>query len=118
MQAFITGSRAYGEPTDESDIDLVVYVSNDDLQILIDGYLVGEAELPARASGGDDVSASLRFGCLNLICVSDRRMYDAWLQGTHELKARGEPVSREEAIEYLSQKRFEATRQSAEEQDA
>lgn len=29
--AFVTGSQAYGKPTKDSDIDLVVWVTSDDL---------------------------------------------------------------------------------------
>lgn len=100
MNAFLTGSRAYGWPTDKSDIDLVVLVDQRTFGILVD--LLGDPD-PHGKSGGNDVSASLRVGKLNLILHTSENAFDAWQEGTDELIARS-PVTREEAVEVLKTK--------------
>ena len=80
---FITGSHAYGAPTADSDIDLVVWA-------------VGKTR-ETLAAGGYPV----RFGKLNLILVSDNNQWEIWRIGTQSLvklsESRNSPVSREEA---------------------
>lgn len=44
---------------------------------------------------------SLRFGNLNLLCVTRKKHFDIWKQGTAELKAIA-PVTRDKAIEHLA----------------
>jgi len=67
-EAFITGSHAYGTPTDESDIDLVVWVGGDAKTLLAkEGY-------------------PIRFGNLNLILVDSEEQWTAWEAGTNALK--------------------------------
>lgn len=34
MRAFLTGSRVYGSPKEDSDLDLVIHVSSGDLELL------------------------------------------------------------------------------------
>ena len=86
MEAFITGSRAYGTPNEESDIDLVVFCSPDDAAKLWD--LRGESQ-------------TVRYGRLNLVVFSDtdsgRRNYARWKAVTDELREKA-PVSRDEAV--------------------
>lgn len=80
MNAFITGSHAYGEPGEESDIDLVVLVDSDTQKLLIE-------------HGGKPT----RFGKLNIIAVDTQAKFDKWKKGTEALQAI-RPVDRESAV--------------------
>lgn len=80
--AFITGSRAYGTPTEKSDLDLVILVSGNDSDILW-----GETEVPS----------SVRFGRLNLLIFQKRDRFERWRQVTEALIQR-RPVTREDAV--------------------
>jgi predicted nucleotidyltransferase len=72
MHAFITGSRIYGKPTGESDIDLVVRVDGATAEILMQ-------------LGSKNGKNPVRFGNLNLIlCTSDIE-YATWRVGTSTL---------------------------------
>lgn len=46
-------------------------------------------------------TASIRFGKLNLICVVDPGLYQAWKEGTEKLKEQ-KPVKRSRAVEVMS----------------
>lgn len=99
-ESFVTGSRVYGTPRPDSDIDLVVLVSEQDLSRL--------EEMAAKINdfgspGGPnyDDGRSLRFSNLNLLCVTCKKHFDIWKQGTAELKAMA-PVTRDKAIEHLA----------------
>ena len=105
-RAFITGSRKYGFPEVNSDIDLVVFIQSED-----------EYELLAKlsdASGGitfveeyeGTVLPSLRFGNLNLICCISEAEYNCWRDGTNEMAAM-KPITRDMAIEHLAKLRIE-----------
>ena len=83
--SFITGSRAYGTPMADSDIDLVVRVTSEEF-----------TALNQLADSG--LGESLRFGRLNLILCTEDDKYAAWWRGTRDLVAE-KPVSREVAIE-------------------
>jgi predicted nucleotidyltransferase len=84
MKAFITGSRAYGKPKPESDIDLVIRVEPQ-----VEDFLRQNADsVPGKAG--------IRYGNLNLIMCSTDRKYELWEQGTEELIAEA-PVTREQA---------------------
>lgn len=104
-RAFITGSVAYGLPRPKSDIDLVVFVCDDDLKKLCK---YADKTIEEKANGGDYggvvLSCPVRFGKLNLLMVSDPVLYDeVWRKGTRRLKKRAEkrgvPITRQEAIE-------------------
>lgn len=86
--AFITGSRAYGNPRPDSDIDLVVRMDEATLAIL---RLLNE-------SGNDNV---IRFGNLNIIPALSDADYAVWVVGTKQLIRRkecfGESISRDDA---------------------
>lgn len=90
--AFLTGSHAYGTPTDKSDVDLVVCASQETIDRLMD--LVG---VPSDYGTG---SGTLRIEDLNLILVSPE-LYEAWRRGTELLVAQA-PVTRERAVEVIS----------------
>lgn len=94
MNAFVTGSHAYGTPRPDSDIDLAVSLTPSELWDL--------ARQADSRSGSCDKVDSLMFGRLNLICLSEPH-FAAWKAATEELVAR-RTVSREEAIEAIERK--------------
>ncbi len=95
MEAFITGSHAYGTPNKDSDIDLVVLVESDDT---IYDLLKGDEGGANTDEYETSLGAPLRFGKLNLICCVEERKYEIWRKGTEQLKAIA-PVTREQAVE-------------------
>lgn len=112
-QAVLTGSRAYGKPRADSDIDLVVLLPRADVQRLLlradedggkDSSSLGDA---ARDSA--PFSRSMRFGNLNLICCSTVESFRCWKDGTAYLKAKadrtGQPVTRDDAVAYFTELR-------------
>jgi len=109
MKAFITGSHAYGTPTEDSDIDLVVQVSPGDLERL--AILSGDT---AAEHYGVSGTQYLRFGGLNLLAVDNDIDYQIWLEGTKELVAR-RPVTRDEAVAVFKRRQKEAGRLPKEE---
>jgi Nucleotidyltransferase domain len=88
MNAIISGSRAYGTPTEESDVDLVVRCSPDAADALCALFDSGES----RFYNG---SAQVKVGKLNLLCTTDQA-FATWVYGTAKLKAK-RPVERAEA---------------------
>lgn len=106
MLSFLTGSRAYGTPRPDSDIDLVVYVTSEDLSKLIElSDKVSEFGAPGGVHYED--GCCLRFGPLNLICVTSEQHFNTWKKGTEELVAK-KPVTREVAVETLKRLRHAA----------
>lgn len=104
MKAFITGSHAYGTPHEASDIDLVVLMSPGDMDKLaresgMDGWeeLSADYKIP---------TACLRFGKLNIICVTEQVDYDVWKEGTEELMKQA-PTTREVAKSVFQRLRSE-----------
>lgn len=86
MNAYITGSRAYGYPREDSDVDLVVLCSEADCKIIWkqNGY------------------GRLQFGIINLVLFNadnptDLNRYHKWKKAHDSLVARA-PVTKEEAI--------------------
>lgn len=87
--AFLTGSRTYGTPREDSDIDVVCFLSP--------AQLIALADMAEYIESYDaDRSISMRFGKLNLIGVSDEGLYVAWSVGTNRCLAE-KPVSRDAA---------------------
>ncbi len=82
-RAFLTGSRAYGTPREDSDIDLCVLLSRDDYHTL-------KAALPEDAREDMDDGRydeepggmNIRFGQLNLLAFNDADIYWAWQEST------------------------------------
>lgn len=83
-KAFITGSRAYGTPREDSDIDLAILIDADEGDIL-------------WKAGAVEGEKTCRFGCLNLLIFNRSDRFNRWAQVTNELRERS-PVSREEAV--------------------
>ncbi len=86
--SFVTGSRAYGTPRYPSDVDLVIWVSEADLEIL-------KAILPTPKTMRH--VTSFHVGRLNLLCCTDHDVYAKWREGTDQLIAR-KPVTKAQAI--------------------
>lgn len=90
LNSFLTGSQVYGIPTENSDIDMVVLVTESDREIL---------------KNNSELSNKIIFGKLNLILLSKEVpeevvRFHLWKQGTEDLIAR-RPVTRQYAIDYL-----------------
>lgn len=102
MSAFITGSRAYGEPKPGSDIDLAILISSEQETLLFSMLEPIERQAESNTGGG-----SYRFGRLNLLCFQDELTFAAWKAGTEEL-INQRPVSRELAVEVIERHKREA----------
>ena len=111
MNAIITGSRAYGNPRPDSDIDLVVLMSPDDYMNLM-GFAIMEKNVDSNIKDSETEygiganSAVLRFGQLNLLVTVDPLQFEVWRRGTEQLKQyrtqMNKPVSRELAVSHLT----------------
>lgn len=75
MKAFITGSNAYGKPTAESDLDLVVLMTEH-----VRDKLLQYSDFPTSP---DKI---LRFGKLNIVGVTSELEAAVWLVATKELE--------------------------------
>lgn len=98
MNAFITGSRAYGTPRSDSDIDVVVRIEQPEIDKLkrlgIIGFTTPNNQYDIRSG------CQFRTGPLNLICIPDDNYFAAWKRGTEELAGR-RPVTRDDAIAHF-----------------
>ena len=97
MMAFLTGSRVYGTPHEESDTDIVVRVDEQALSAL---WAIGD--MPCDLNSARDLGwgHSIRIGPLNIIAVTTDKQYAAWLIGTSELLKRA-PVTKAQAIDHF-----------------
>lgn len=97
-EPFITGSRCYGEPTEESDLDLVVPMPAEVANKIWEELF---PEKPETEYGLGDFSV-FRFGQLNLIATHTERAYDAWKVGTDkcvaQLLKKRKALTRSEAV--------------------
>lgn len=89
MKAFITGSKAYKNDKEGSDVDLVIFTDSQTGKQL--EHL------------GDNQTHPIRFGNLNLILTYDEIEYAAWLEATRRCKMEAllnpAKFSKEKAIE-------------------
>jgi hypothetical protein len=102
QKSFLTGSRAYGTPRPDSDIDLAILLDDD-------GPVPAFGKLAEYSDGdgvdpdyGDMRSDFLRFGNLNLICFFDDEVFGAWRRATDDLQNM-RPATREQAIARIKQ---------------
>lgn len=102
MRSFITGSHAFGTPNKDSDVDLVVVVSFETMDKLMDL----EDDPDQERSPTPPRSVSLRFGNLNMICVARKQEYDLWKKGTEHL-IKMKPVTKQFARTYFAELRKE-----------
>lgn len=107
MRPFLTGSRAYGIPTDKSDWDLVVRLSDEDFLELVQAARAAAPNVDQSSDYVGKSGRSLRVGPLNLLCCLNDAQYECWEEGTAILKDRA-PVTREQAIEVFHKLRVEA----------
>jgi len=108
-RAFLTGSHAYGTPNNKSDIDLVIYTNKKTSEEL--AKLSDEDSALGNNGYREEDARSLRFGDLNLLCVTDQIHFDIWREATRymkQLKKKGAPISRQRAIEILAERRKKA----------
>lgn len=94
--AIVTGSRRYGTPRPDSDVDLVVLM--EDSETL--GLLAGGADEEPR-DYDSRFGWPFRFGRLNLIVCTRIEQWEAWNEGTRSLVARsakGETITRDMAV--------------------
>lgn len=83
-----TGSRRYGTPKPDSDWDWVVQVGRGfrtELRHNAETDCRGEAYPDPKYPGDDRLDIALRFGPVNLICVSTTLQWDVWVEGTNRL---------------------------------
>lgn len=83
MNAFITGSHAYGTPTEDSDVDLVIRCN--------DATACRLREL------SDDPTGAVRFGKLNLVLCTTDEQAAVWRLGTSALRLAEEPADKVQA---------------------
>jgi len=87
VPSFITGSHAYGAPTEESDVDLVIFVDQATKKLL--------------TGLSDTKGIPVRFGKLNLVMPDTSEEFDDWKKTTDILKCQsrkeGRPISHNEA---------------------
>lgn len=107
LRPFITGSYAYGTPTKESDVDLV---------ILLDPYTAGALASIISFSEKDDnyghsigTRYNLTFGKLNLIVCTHPLDFFVWKRCTEQL-IKEKPVTRDRAVEVFTSARQNAFR--------
>jgi hypothetical protein len=106
MRSFLTGSHIYGKPTKKSDIDLVVLVSLEDLKLLKKhaDLVIAKHDEGKGSSVPQPKSASLRFGKLNLLALTDEAAFACWKLGTEKLEMKMHegkvktPIKRDEAV--------------------
>lgn len=104
MNAILTGSRRYGTPHADSDIDLVVLVDEKTLTELIeqsDPIIGMEKKMTDYATAG---ACGLRFGKLNLLVCTKERQFAQWALGSAVL-AEQKPVTRETAVNVMDKLR-------------
>ena len=90
IDSFITGSRAYGTPRPDSDLDIAVLCDNN-------------ANLLWQLTEKD--RNSCRFGKLNLITFTNKNNFERWRKVTNDLIKRA-PVTRDVAIKAFQDANF------------
>ena len=102
--AFLTGSRVYGRPREDSDVDLVVFVPDEDERAAVFMFSDDKSDFDEKeADPGKGFMYGCRFGRLNLI-LCDAEKYDAFRAATDELIGR-RPVTRDEAVAVMKRHR-------------
>lgn len=81
--SFLTGSRVYGTPHEDSDVDLVVLVTEEEKQKLIEE--------------SDSGLLPCRYGLLNVIAVTSEAELQKWVNARDECIASA-PIDRNAAV--------------------
>ncbi len=92
---FLTGSRIYGTPRADSDIDLVILA--DPVTLIVLRTLAPETE---SKYAEDSTDIAFKFGNLNVIAFSDPVKFQAWRNATIKLTDIS-PVTRDVAIKVI-----------------
>ena len=96
MLSIITGSQNYGQPTPESDVDLVIRCSETTKELLIE--ISDLKKMP------------IKFGKLNIICCTNDDEFALWVLGTRICSEKnleeGRPIPKTEAKEILDDLRY------------
>lgn len=96
-EPFITGSRVYGEPREDSDLDLVVHMPAE-----VAEEIWGELFPEKPTNYGAGAFSIFRFGQLNLIATHTQSAFYAWREGTNKCLAqrltKRKPLTRSEAV--------------------
>lgn len=96
---FLTGSRRYGTPRDNSDLDLVVFLP----EVQAEELRIAREQVGGFFDGAYVDIQSYRFGALNLIVCTEEREYDYWKECTEEccrvVEERGSRLDRYETLE-------------------
>jgi len=102
MKVLLTGSRAYGTPREDSDIDIVMLGETDeDYNVFVGLKFMANPTIPTVEECKEQLYAgNLKFGRLNLILVNCPDTFDIWKQGTTLLKEFA-PVTRDQAVYVL-----------------
>ncbi len=102
MNAFLTGSRVYGRPREDSDVDMVVRVDISTARVL---YSLSDTFDAAKFADETDPDYGgigvVRFGKLNLILCTDDDQYTAWRMGTRAMMKEGGKFTREMAVNVI-----------------
>jgi hypothetical protein len=111
MKTLLTGSRVYGTPRQDSDLDMVVLIEDqNDYNLLYN--MGGQHSTNQTRLHTDQLynGVSMRFGNLNVIAIlNDERTFKAWEAGTEFLKKIA-PVTKETAC-MVFETMFAATKQ-------
>lgn len=92
-----TGSRCYGIPRPDSDWDWVLYSTPTEITELAAFATQATRPTPVAKYADTDMHTALRFGPLNVICVTEERQWQAWWKGTDQL-IKLKPVHRSVAV--------------------
>jgi hypothetical protein len=92
LKSFFTGSRTYGTPRADSDLDLAIRVSYEELAKIVVSNVADEVIWYDNSP-----TASLKFGKLNVIACLTDDAFEKWALSTTSLELRA-PVTRDEAI--------------------
>lgn len=94
---FATGSRVYGSPEEEADLDVVMLLDRSTYWLLTD-FATKHVNPNNHPSASDEEGhPSFFLGKVNIIPVFEPEIYDAWLKACQLCKAK-KPVTRREAI--------------------
>lgn len=86
MNAILGGSRVYGKPNKDSDLDLVLWLPNSMQRQIV------------RKEGDETGDDTVRYGNLNIILPNNAKEFSVWLYGIELLKQH-KPVTRDKAVE-------------------
>lgn len=102
MEIIFTGSRVYGVPRQESDLDIVILCNATEYDMLRSVHVRNDEDGHVLYPEGGGLN--LRFGNLNIIATTDEAMFAAWKEGTQflkDMKYYDGPVTRDKAIAVL-----------------